>query len=727
LPLRLAARFACRSASLRASLAAPPRCALRWRSASLRARRGLAFEKRAAVCLGVRLEWRAMQEHLLRFLPPAVRPSERDELLRAQLTLAGCWIGGAIGFAIAAMQMAWGIWESALAAALFGGASWLLPFWVRRSGRWRGAAVVLTALIWSASFAVAALTGGTMAPALYYLVFAAAVATVTLGVRAGAALSVVNTLVIGALYGLRVAGVESLRVVPPEIGLHSTMRGALVFNLALAALVAAYEWLRAAALRDAAQSERRYSALADYGPDLIAELDAAGRVAHISGGGAMNALFGGRSALESVHRDDRAALIAAARLLETQASVRTAPLRWLGSGAETRWFEASLTRFRARDEWRVLVVGRDVTARVNLEAQLRQSQKMQAVGQLASGLAHDFNNVLMVISGYAEMLAGRQKSEPEASAAIEEIQRASDRGAALTRRLLALSRPSALKRVALDLHGIVRDNEKMLRVLLGETVTLMLEVAPGEALVRADAGEIEQILVNLVANARDALPAGGTVRIASFPRAGRASLVVHDNGAGIEPALRDRIFEPFCTTKTPGQGAGLGLYVVYSIVSGLGGEIDLQSDSGAGTRVTVSFPLAATDARTNAPAARGERARASGERVLVVEERAELRELLRGALAEFGYQVVIAADGVEALALDVRDRIDLVVSDVVMPRMGGLALLAALRDTRPDLRALFLSDDSVEAARPDPRDRVLRKPFLIRDFQRTVRDLLDAP
>jgi PAS domain S-box-containing protein len=670
-----------------------------------------------------------MQDLLLRFLPAALRPVDRDELHRAQLTIAGCWLGCGVGFAIAAMQAAWGIWESAVACATFAACCAALPFWIRHTGRWRVGAGLLSAAIWMASLAIAAWTGGTMVPALYYLVFAAAVATITLGARVGIALGVVNTLVVGGLYALHVLDVEPARSVAPETGLRSAMRGALVFNVALAALVSAYEWLRAAALRDSAQSERRYRALADYGPDLIAEIDGAGRVAHISGGGgALNCMLGGRAALESIHRDDRQSVIEAGRLLATQASVRVGPLRWVQDGGALHWLEASLTRFRAGKEHHVLVVARDVSARVSLEAQLRQSQKMQAVGQLASGLAHDFNNLLMVVSGYAETLAGRLKSDPEASAALEEIQRATDQGAALTRRLLALSRPSAMKRVPIDLAAVVRDNEKMLRVLLGETVTLLLEVAPAEAPVRADGGELEQILVNLVANARDALPSGGTVRIGAFARGGRASLVVHDNGAGIDPALRERIFEPFFTTKQPGHGTGLGLYVVYSIVSALGGEIDLQSDIGAGTRITVNFPLAAVDERTASAAARRDRARGGKERVLVVEDRPELRELLRGALADAGYQVVVAADGLEALALDVRDRIDLVVSDIVMPRLGGVALVAALRKARPALRALFVSGHPPEAASQlDARDRLLRKPFLIHDLQRTVREVLDAP
>jgi PAS domain S-box-containing protein len=668
-----------------------------------------------------------MREYLARFLPPSALPAERADQHRAYLTLAGAWIAAALGFAISAMQAAWGVRDSAIASGLLAAGCLALPFWVRRTGRWRVAAALLTAMIWCAALAVSLLTGGTLVPALYYLVYAAAVGTITLGPRLGVGLGLANAAVIATLYGRHLAGVPPPHAVDPEVGLASAMRGALVINAALAALVTAYEWLRAAALRESQESERRYRALADYGPDLIAEIDAGGRVANLSaGGGSLATLLGGGNALDAIHEDDRGILLEAVRQLSHQSSVRVGPIRGRLADGGLRWFEAALTRFRVRSEARILVVAREVTERVQLESQLRQSQKMQAVGQLASGLAHDFNNVLMVVSGYAETLAGRLKSDPDASAALEEIQRASDQGAALTRRLLALSRPSALNRAPVDLNGLVRANEKMLRVMLGESVTLLLEIAAGDALVNADGGELEQVLVNLVANARDALPGGGTVRIATFARGARVALVVHDNGAGIAPALRERIFEPFFTTKPAGHGTGLGLYVVYSIVSGLGGEIELQTDVGAGTRVTVMLPQVAPDERATQVATRRDRARGGSECVLVVEDRPELRELLRSALADAGYRMVVAADGLEALALDVRDRVDVVVTDVVMPRMGGVALVAALREKRPELRALYVSGHPTDVVRPRAHDRVLRKPFLIQDLQRTLRDVLDA-
>jgi hypothetical protein len=267
-----------------------------------------------------------MHGPLLRFLPPGVRPEERDDLHRATLTIAGCFIAGALGFTIAITQARWGILEAAWICAVLAGCSAALPFWVRRTGRWRVAAGVLTGLVWIASFAVAALTGGTLLTALFCLAFAAAVATLTLGPQAGAALTLANAFVVAALYALHVEDVIPARSVPADVTLASGMRGALVFNLALAALVTAYEWMRAATLRQSEKNERRFRAMADYGPDLIAEVDAAGRIAHVaSGGDALNAQIGQRVGLHLLHADDRAAAADGVRLLETQASVRVGP------------------------------------------------------------------------------------------------------------------------------------------------------------------------------------------------------------------------------------------------------------------------------------------------------------------------------------------------------------------------------------------------------------------
>jgi len=399
------------------------------------------------------------------------------------------------------------------------------------------------------------------------------------------------------------------------------------------------------------------------------------------------------------------------------------PLRWLASRGAVMWFEASLTRVVVDGQTRTLVVARDVTQRVELEEQLRHSQKMQAVGQLASGMAHDVNNSLMVISGYAEALAERARGEPAAEAAVAEILRATDQSAAITRRLVSLARPAQGARASIDVNAIVRDNERMLRTLVGESCSLLLELSPSTAPIRANPGELEQVLVNLAANARDAMRAGGTLRIATVARGERVTLVVHDNGAGIDPATRERIFEPFFTTKPPGFGAGLGLFVVYSVVTSLGGEIHVTSEPGAGTRFTLDFPLAAR-AVSIVPSPQESLGNGRGERILVAEDRPDVRAIVNATLVEAGYSVTLAADGIEALALGGAGAIDLVVSDVVMPSMNGIELVKALREKRPALRAVLLSGHPGELAELPSRTELLRKPFRAAELLAAVRDQL---
>ena len=661
------------------------------------------------------------------FLPAEVRARSRDEVRRALLTVAACWLTAMVASLTALLQAFWGVRQVAIVCMSAGAATALVTLVVRATGRWRLAAWALCGLIWGAAFSVTALTGGVLVPALYYLVFAAAIAAVTIGFRAGIAISLLTIGVLAGVYFLHLSGVRFPVEVDPERALGSGIRGALIFNVALGALVGFYEFLRSAALSDSAESERRYRALADHGPDLIAEVDASGRVLHTSAsaGPVVSALVG-RPALEAIHPADHARVREALRQLDVQPSVRVGPLRWNSRDGDIHWFEASLTRFQTATEARILAVARDVTQRITLEEQLRQSQKMEAVGQLASGLAHDFNNLLLVISGYADRLTRRAQGDPTQRSDADEILRATDRGAALTRRLLALTRPTAAERQALDLNAIVRENEGILRVLLGEGTSLTLDLAPGVLPCVAAAGELEQVLVNLVVNARDALDTRGSVRITSSRRDGRVALAVRDDGAGMDAATRERAFEPFFTTKAPGQGTGLGLYVVYGVVTSLGGEISLVSELGGGTQVTLDLPESATPGPAQPRPRRVSAVPKGVERILVVEDVPELRTLLRNELADAGYQVIVAADGMEALSLALGEEIDLVVSDIVMPRMNGTALVAALRERRPGLGAVFVSAHPGDRTGIEPGDPLLRKPFRMRDLHRVVRETLGS-
>lgn len=670
-----------------------------------------------------------LQPFLLWFLPPRVRPTGRDDLRRALLVIGGSFLTAIIATAVAMMQFLWAVPIAGVVSLGAGFVAALLPFWIRRTGHWQSTAAILTAAVWIPALGISIATGGVLIAALYYLVLGAAMAALTVGPRMGLVLGVVNALVVAAIVGARHVGMVPPVVVDNRIAIESAMRGAFTFNLALAALVAAYEFLRSAALRESDANERRFRALADYGPDLIAELDPAGRVVASSTGGgdlaaALAGVVSGAPSQDAIHADDRASVVAAFAQLARESSVRVGPLRWARDHGGTTWVEAALTRYPAAQEDRTLVVARDVSERIELEAHLRQSQKMQAVGQLASGLSHDFNNVLMAILGNSEILAARMATNPMVRETAAEIRLATEQGAALTRRLLGLANPAPAATRVLDVSAVVRDCEKLLRVVAGEAVTLTVDARPALP-VRADAGELEQVLVNLVANARDALGPNGTVCISTARDGDRAAVAVRDSGKGIDPAVRDRIFDPFFTTKASGGGTGLGLYVVYTVVSRLGGEVKVESEPGEGTRFTILLPLAEAgprkaDTAASPPAAGGR------ERILLVEDRVELRDLLRRWLEMAGYDVTVAADGVEALALGVRQAVDLVVTDVVMPRMGGPALVAALREGRPSLPVLFISGGPPTHDTLAATDRILRKPFIGDALLHAVREALDA-
>ncbi len=671
-----------------------------------------------------------MYQQLLWFLPPSVRPSRRDDIRRALLVVVGALLTVVGGAGIAAMQLLWGVPLAALASLVATAVAGALPFWIRHTGRWRVAAVILIAAVWVPACAVAILTGGAMSSSLYYVVFGAAMASLALGPRAGIALAALNAAIVGGIYLAHSRGMAPVLVVDAQVALESTMRGAFVFNMALAALVTGYEVLRAAAVREGEANERRFRVLVDQGPDLIAELNAAHGVVAANAGGAAFArsladTLSGSACDGGIAVGDRDDVRRAFLRLDTRSPVHAGPLRWTDPAlGRERWIEAALTRYHAGGDVRTLVVARDVSDRLAMEAQLRHSQKMQAVGELASGISHDVNNLLMVISGYSELLALQVPDHPALHRATAEIRRATGQGAALTRRLLGLASGSPGASRVLDLNAVVRDCQGLLHTLVGEGIALSVQAGTDVLAVRADPGELEQVLVNLVANARDALPPGGRVDVRVSHAGGEAVLDVRDNGPGMEPAVLERIFEPFFTTKPAGAGTGLGLFVVYSVVQRHGGRVHVASTPGVGTRVTIHFPVS-PDAYTPPTPTPGSTPRGN-ERVLVVEDRPEIRSLIAQALESAGYQVVAAADGVEALDAGRSARVDLVVSDIVMPRMGGPALVAALRQLHPGLRALYISGGPPPTGEVAPTDRVLRKPFEVQELGRVVRDVLDT-
>jgi signal transduction histidine kinase len=363
------------------------------------------------------------------------------------------------------------------------------------------------------------------------------------------------------------------------------------------------------------------------------------------------------------------------------------------------------------------------------EEQLRQSQKMEAVGQLAGGVAHDFNNLLLAIHGYSELaLSQLNGADPAARRYIEEIRSAGERAAALTRQLLAFSRKQVLETRIVDLNGIVTGIESMLRRLLGEELELVVQLAPALADVTVDPSQMEQILMNLTVNARDAMPDGGRVTIETRNEGDQVALVVSDTGVGMDAETVAHVFEPFFTTKEPGKGTGLGLSTVYGIVEQSGGHITVDSEPRRGTTFTILLP-AAEAVQQGPDEAEAEDVAPGNERVLLVEDDPVVRELVRKALRENGYAVIEAGCPHEAIELAaIGGQFDLLLTDVVMPEMNGRQLAAAVASSQPEMRVLYTSGYTTDSVvqRGVDSGAFLQKPYRMADLARKVREVLDA-
>lgn len=385
------------------------------------------------------------------------------------------------------------------------------------------------------------------------------------------------------------------------------------------------------------------------------------------------------------------------------------------------WVALTVSRVEG---WTIATV-LDVSARRRVEEQLRQSQKMDALGQLAGGVAHDFNNLLTAISANAELMTFELDENCSAREELEEIRRTVRRGADLTRQLLAFSRPDSTGRAeALDLNEVVRSAEKMLRRVIGEHIWLETKLDAQDPLVRADKGQMEQVLVNLVVNARDAMPQGGLITIETTRGADGVSLLVRDTGHGMDESTRSRMFEPFFTTKPSGKGTGLGLATVYGIVRQSGGRIEVASAVGEGTTFAIRLPGSRTAAVAPAVAAPSRALPMGTETVLLVEDEAPVRTSIRRALERQGYTVLDAAHGLDAVAAFERaDHVDLLLSDVVMPQLGGRPLVERLRRSNPHLPALLMSGYSQDD--PDDLLPLIQKPFDMTALVERVRAVLD--
>ncbi len=416
---------------------------------------------------------------------------------------------------------------------------------------------------------------------------------------------------------------------------------------------------------------------------------------------------------------------------------------------ETRWFQTIKMPLRAPEEGTATLLGvsTEITERKRLEEQLLQSQKMEAVGQLAGGVAHDFNNILTAIVGYTDLLAAELGTNAQQLEDLEEIRKAARRAAALTRQLLAFSRKQVLEPRIIDVNGVVLNLDKMLRSLISENIELKTVLADDLAAARADPNQIEQVIMNLAINARDAMPEGGTVTIetgnATLDDAYAAQhvsvipgeyvmLAVSDTGCGMDEKTQSRIFEPFFTTKPAGRGTGLGLSTVYGIVKQTGGNIWLYSEPGKGTTFKIYLPAIAALPEDIGKVAPADALPHGGGTVLVVEDDEQLRRLTHRALASQGYTVLEADRGSTALDIARRHKghIDLLLTDVIMPDTNGRTLAETIRAARPGLRVLYMSGypDGAIASHGmlEPGVAYLAKPFTTDAVTRKVREVLEA-
>ena len=393
----------------------------------------------------------------------------------------------------------------------------------------------------------------------------------------------------------------------------------------------------------------------------------------------------------------------------------------------------------------VSAVARDVTESKNLEAMLRQAQKMEAVGQLAGGVAHDFNNLLGVILGYTGLLLDRPGLDDLQRKSIEEIQKAGDRAALLTRQLLAFSRKQVLQPKVLDLNTVVAGAEKLLQRLIGEDIELLVVLNPALGRIEADAGQLEQIIMNLAVNARDAMPPGGKLTIetsnveidedyaAQHPSTRTGShvmLSVSDTGCGMDAKTKAHIFEPFFTTKEFGKGTGLGLSTVYGIVKQSGGSVWVYSEVGIGTTFKIYLPCVSPALEIAAPSDKSEKIAGGSQTILIVEDEAALLEVTHRSLKAVGYAILAAQSPAEAIRISESHQgpIHLMVTDVIMPGMSGAQLASRLSVPRPEMKVLYVSgytdDTIVRHGVLEPGLAFLQKPFSPKTLARKVDEIL---
>src|SRR5258706_2784302 len=502
------------------------------------------------------------------------------------------------------------------------------------------------------------------------------------------------------------------------------------------------------------EREEVFRLITENAADMIAVVDGEGRRVYNSP--AYQKILGytltelqSPSTLAQIHPDDRQLVQEAAAQAGAEGIGRQIEYRMRHKNGTWRILESTASAIRS-DSGKVehlVIVNRDITDRRRLEDQFRQAQKMDAIGRLSGGIAHDFNNILGVIIGYAEILQENIDSTHPDRSCVDEIQRAGQRAASLTRQLLAFSRQQVLEPKVLDLNAVISDMEKMLRRLIGEDIELSTDLNQELGHVRADQGQLEQVILNVAVNARDAMPDGGKFSITtqdlvmaeaetkrySYPfRPGRyVLLTVSDNGMGMDVGTQARIFEPFFTTKEKGKGTGLGLATVYGIVKQSDGYIEVHSEVGVGTTFKVYLPIveAIIEPDSTQPALIS--SLQGNETILLAEDDDILRILARNMLLRFGYTVLEASNGAEACEI-ARKRvgpIHLLLTDVVMPGMNGRELGERLAQERPDLTIVYMSGYTGQGVGQGVLPsgcHFLAKPFHRESLARKLREALET-
>jgi two-component system cell cycle sensor histidine kinase/response regulator CckA len=503
------------------------------------------------------------------------------------------------------------------------------------------------------------------------------------------------------------------------------------------------------------QSERRFRALVENSEDSIQLATARGTLLYVSP--STEKLFGrpadeivGRSVFELVHGEERDRLTEQwQRCLDhPRVPVRGEFRLPRGEGVGERYIEA--VRVNQLDEpglRAVVTLCREITERRRLETRIHQTQRLEAIGRLAGGIAHDFNNILSAIHGFGSIVHGELPDRDPLRGDVQEILKAVDRASTLTRQLLAFGRRQVLQPKVIEVSAYVRDLDRMLHRIVGEDVEIVLRLDETGVTAKADPGQLEQVLINLVVNARDAMPTGGRLTIETanvmvrpgqsteLPPGLYALVTVGDTGVGMSKSVMDHVFEPFFTTKESGQGSGLGLATVFGIVKQSGGHILIDSEPGQGSRFRVYFPATAErPGRTAVPTPPKMDAAIGGtETILLVEDEQAVRTFLARALRQQGYQVLDASNGGEALLIAEQHdgHIHLLLTDVIMPRVSGKQLAERLRRGRVELRILYMSGYAEEIIAPhgvlEDGTAFIEKPLTAEGLGRKIREVLEAP